>query len=75
MCLVFSILIVCLLILLVQEYKFKLCQILESYMYLKSKKISNDQELTQSHPISCPQNKKGNTLINKLTEVYESRVR
>ena len=26
----------------------------------KSKKISNDQELIQSDPISCPQNQKGN---------------
>ena len=25
----------------------------------KSKKISNDQELIQSDPISCPQNQKG----------------
>ena len=28
--------------------------------YLQSKKISNDQELIQSDPISCPQNRKGN---------------
>ena len=28
---------------------------------IKSKKISNDQELIQSDPTSCPQNKKGNT--------------
>ena len=27
---------------------------------VKSKKISNDQELIQSDPISCPQNQKGN---------------
>ena len=27
---------------------------------LSSKKISNDQELIQSDPISCPQNQKGN---------------
>ena len=27
--------------------------------YMKSKKISNDQELIQSDPISCPQNQKG----------------
>ena len=27
---------------------------------IKSKKISNDQELIQSDPISCPQNQKGN---------------
>ena len=26
---------------------------------LKSKKISNDQELIQSDPMSCPQNQKG----------------
>ena len=29
------------------------------YAY-QSKKISNDQELIQSDPISCPQNQKGN---------------
>ena len=28
--------------------------------HLESKKISNDQELIQSDPISCPQNQKGN---------------
>ena len=27
---------------------------------MKSKKISNDQELIQSDPKSCPQNQKGN---------------
>ena len=27
---------------------------------MESKKISNDQELIQSDPISCPQNQKGN---------------
>ena len=27
--------------------------------YSESKKISNDQELIQSDPISCPQNQKG----------------
>ena len=27
---------------------------------MQSKKISNDQELIQSDPISCPQNQKGN---------------
>ena len=27
---------------------------------LKSKNISNDQELIQSDPTSCPQNQKGN---------------
>ena len=29
-------------------------------MQKQSKKISNDQELIQSDPISCPQNQKGN---------------
>ena len=29
-------------------------------LYVKSKKISNDQELIQSDPTSCPQNQKGN---------------
>ena len=29
-------------------------------IYFQSKKISNDQELIQSDPISCPQNQKGN---------------
>ena len=29
-------------------------------LLLKSKKISNDQELIQSDPTSCPQNQKGN---------------
>ena len=28
--------------------------------FVESKKISNDQELIQSDPISCPQNQKGN---------------
>ena len=28
--------------------------------YTQSKKISNDQELIQSDPISCPQSQKGN---------------
>ena len=28
--------------------------------FMKSKKISNDQELIQSDPTSCPQNQKGN---------------
>ena len=50
------------------------------YIGLKSllkqgKKISNDQELIQSDPISCPQNKKGNNLIHKLTTVYEKHSR
>ena len=30
------------------------------YVPKQSKKISNDQELIQSDPISCPQNQKGN---------------
>ena len=34
------------------------------------KKISYDQELIQSDPISCPQNKKGNNQIHKVTAVY-----
>ena len=34
---------------------------------MESKKISNDQELIQSDPISCPQNQKGNNQIHKLT--------
>ena len=29
-------------------------------VYMESKKTSNDQELIQSDPISCPQNQKGN---------------
>ena len=39
-------------ILQVQKWKSSNC--------LKSKKISNDQELIQSDPIACPQNQKGN---------------
>ena len=35
-----------------------LCQYM--FVHLQSKKISNDQELIQSDPISCPQNQKGN---------------
>ena len=36
-------------------------QVLNVYFFLiLSKKISNDQELIQSDPISCPQNQKGN---------------
>ena len=33
---------------------------LEISISWQSKKISNDQELIQSDPISCPQNQKGN---------------
>ena len=32
----------------------------EFQLFRESKKISNDQELIQSDPISCPQNQKGN---------------
>ena len=42
---------------------------------LKSKKISNDQELIQSDPMPCPQNQKGNNYIHILTAVYERHVR
>ena len=35
------------------------CTIVNRYC-IKSKKISNDQELIQSDPTSCPQNQKGN---------------
>ena len=48
---------------------------LTSLLDLKGKKISNDQELIQSDPISCPQNQKGNNLIHKLTTVYERHSR
>ena len=41
----------------------------------QSKKISNDQEVIQSDPISRPQNQKGNNLIHKLTTVYERHSR
>ena len=33
---------------------------LSTFRVRQSKKISNDQELIQSDPISCPQNQKGN---------------
>ena len=33
---------------------------LVAFRYIISKKISNDQELIQSDPTSCPQNQKGN---------------
>ena len=32
----------------------------EPGIQMESKKISNDQELIQSDPTSCPQNQKGN---------------
>ena len=31
-----------------------------THIDMQNKKISNDQELIQSDPISCPQNQKGN---------------
>ena len=34
--------------------------IFKKITFMRSKKISNDQELIQSDPISCPQNQKGN---------------
>ena len=37
----------------------KMCMC-RAFRYVKSKKVSNDQELIQSDPISCPQNQKGN---------------
>ena len=33
---------------------------IENTICMKSKKISNDQELIQSDPTFCPQNQKGN---------------
>ena len=44
-------------------------------MYVKTLKISNDQELIQSDPTSCPQNQKGNNKIHKLAAVYERHSR
>ena len=41
----------------------------------QSKKISNDQELTQPDPTSCPINQKGNNQIHKSTAVYERHLR
>ena len=32
----------------------------EKMCTMESKKVSNDQELIQSDPISCPENQKGN---------------
>ena len=48
---------------------------LEAEDIVQSKKISNDQELIQSDPTSCPQNQKGNNKIHKLTAVYERHSR
>ena len=54
---------------------YKISKALQRHLFrilrMKSKKISNDQELIQSDPISCPQNQKGNNHIHKLTAVYE----
>ena len=47
----------------------------DCYEPMKSKKISNDQELIQSDSTSCPQNQKGNNLIHKLIAVYERHSR
>ena len=33
---------------------------IDKRIHIQSKKISNDQELIQSDPTSCPQNQKGN---------------
>ena len=41
-------------------YTFSVIAETQRLISLKSKKISNDQELIQSDPISCPQNQKGN---------------
>ena len=41
------------------EGDFRFCWIISPNVG-QSKKISNDQELIQSDPISCPQNQKGN---------------
>ena len=43
------------------------------FYFLQGKKISNDQELIQSDPTSCPKNQKGNNLIHKA--VYERHSR
>ena len=42
---------------------------------VQNKKISNDQELIQSDPTTCPQNQKGNNKIHKMTAVYERHSR
>ena len=45
--------------------------------YKQSKKISNDQELIQSDPTSCPQNQKGNNYTLSLVCIWlmvDSRV-
>ena len=43
--------------------------------FIKSKKISNDQELIQSDPTSRPQNQKGNNQTHKPTTVHERHSR
>ena len=40
-----------------------------------SKKISNDQELTQPDPTSRPQNQKGNNQTHKSTTAHERHSR
>ena len=45
------------------------------YIFFQGKKVSNEQELKQSDPISCTQNHKGKNLIHKLTAVYERHAR
>ena len=46
---------------LVSKFYFKIVVFISSNVFKsQSKKISNDQELIQSDPISCPQNQKGN---------------
>ena len=44
----------------VAVYMWELSNAGKNRKHLDSKKISNDQELIQSDPISCPQNQKGN---------------
>ena len=46
-----------------------------NFLGIQSKKISNDQELIRSDPISCPPNQKGNIKIHKLTAVYKRHAR
>ena len=47
----------------------------DQYLWLlQSKKITNDQELIQSVPISCPQNQKENNWIHKLAAAWKARM-
>ena len=41
-------------------YVYVLCNMSFTHVDMSSEKISNDQELIQSDPTSCPQNQKGN---------------